>query len=67
MEQGNHVCSLPVSLWREAVDAHFPDSAWITMRRETLDELARFKNRHALPTWDATVTALLAEIAQEES
>ena len=61
------VCSLPVSVWREAVDAHFPNSAWITLRRETLDELARFKNRRALPTWDATVTALLAEIPQDQS
>jgi Family of unknown function (DUF6084) len=52
---------LPVSLWREAVDAHFPDAAWITMSRQTLDDLIRFKTRHALPTWDATVAALLAE------
>ena len=51
---------LPVSQWREAVDAHFPDTAWITMSRHTLDELGRFKSRHALPTWDATVLALLA-------
>ncbi len=40
---------LPVSQWREAVDAHFPDTAWITMTRKTLDELGRFKSRHALP------------------
>ncbi len=52
-------CGLPVSVWREAVDAHFPDSAWIRMSRRTLDELARFKTRHALPTWDATLQALL--------
>ena len=58
---------LPVSLWREAVDAHFPDTAWITMSRQTLDELSRFKTRHALPTWDATVAALLAQAGQEES
>jgi hypothetical protein len=51
---------LPVALWREAIDMHFPDSAWIRMSRYTLDELLRFKNREALPTWDATITALLA-------
>lgn len=56
-------CRLPVSVWREAVDVHFPDSGWITMSRQTLDELQRFKTRRALPTWDATVTALLAEAA----
>ena len=58
---------LPVSQWREAVDAHFPDTAWITMSRQTLDELGRFKSRNALPTWDATMLALLAQAGQEES
>ena len=52
-------CGLPAKVWREAVDAHFPDSAWVTMSRDTLDQLMRFKTRHALPTWDATLRALL--------
>jgi Family of unknown function (DUF6084) len=51
---------LPVSVWREAIDVHFPDSAWIRMSLRTLDELQRFKSSQALPTWDATITALLA-------
>ena len=51
-------------MWREAVDAHFPDSAWVTMSRHTLDELMRFKTRHALPTWDATLRALLTRAAE---
>jgi hypothetical protein len=55
---------MPVSLWREAVDAHFPNSAWIRMSRPVLDELLRYKSRRALPTWDATIESLLAEAAQ---
>lgn len=55
---------LPVSLWREAVDAHFPNSAWIRMSRPVMDELLRYKSRRALPTWDATIESLLAEAAQ---
>ena len=54
---------LPVSLWREAIDVHFPNSAWIRMSLHTLDELQRFKTRQALPTWDATLAALLARAA----
>jgi len=57
---------LPVSVWREAVDVHFPDSAWVRMSRQTLDELQRFKSRHALPTWDATLSALLRRAAGED-
>jgi hypothetical protein len=52
---------LPVPVWREMVDTYFPDRAWITLSRATLDELARFKTRRALPTWDTTVSALLGD------
>jgi hypothetical protein len=55
---------LPVSLWREAIDTHFPNSAWIRMSLQTLDELQRFKTRQALPTWDATLAALLARAGE---
>ena len=58
-------CRLPVSLWREAIDMHFPDSAWIRMSLHTMDGLQRFKNRQALPTWDATIAALLAKADEE--
>jgi len=56
---------LPVAVWREAIDMHFPNSAWIRMSHQTLDDLVRYKNREALPTWDATITALLAQADAE--
>jgi hypothetical protein len=40
---------------------HFPGRAWLPCNRETLDALSAFKARRALPTWDATLTALMAE------
>jgi Family of unknown function (DUF6084) len=55
---------LPVAVWRQAIDAHFPNSGWIRMSRQTLDELQRFKTRQALPTWDATISALLARATE---
>src|SRR5712691_993475 len=57
---------LPLNVWQEAIDVHFPDSAWIKMSRSTLDELLRFKSHAALPTWDATIAALLS-LAGENS
>jgi hypothetical protein len=56
-------CRIPVSVWREAIDAHFPNSAWVKMSNQTLEDLQRFKNRRALPTWEATLQALLAQAA----
>jgi hypothetical protein len=55
---------LPVSLWREAIDAHFPGTGWIRLSTATIDELLLFKNRKALPTWEATMQALLATAAE---
>jgi Family of unknown function (DUF6084) len=50
---------MPVKVWREAVDVHFPNSAWLRVRRDTLDALQLFKSRNALTSWDSTLAALL--------
>ena len=50
---------MPVTVWQELVDAHFPNSAWLRCSRETLDALSAYKAQNALPTRDATLTALL--------
>jgi hypothetical protein len=55
---------MPVSVWQELVDLHFPGSAWLRCSHGTLDALSAFKAKRALPTWDATLTALLAEAGQ---
>lgn len=57
---------MPVSVWRELVDAHFPGSAWLRCSRDTLDALSQYKARNALPTWDATLTELLAAAGGSE-
>ena len=51
---------MPVRVWQDVVSEHFPGSAWLRCTTETLDALSAFKAEHALPTWDATLSALLA-------
>ncbi len=58
---------MPVSVWQDVVDFHFPGSAWLRCTRETLDALSAFKARHALPTWDATLRALLGTASMAET
>ena len=55
---------LPVAVWREAVDAHFPNAAWIRLSTHTMEELQRYKALRALPTWESAVLALLEQAAQ---
>jgi hypothetical protein len=58
---------MPVALWRGLVEAHFPGRAWLACRRDTLDALAAYKARHALPTWDAALQALLGQEREPDS
>jgi hypothetical protein len=54
-------CRMPVRVWQDVVDEHFPGSAWLRCTTDTLDALSEFKAARALPTWDATLVALLKE------
>jgi Family of unknown function (DUF6084) len=50
---------MPVAVWRQAMDRHFPNSAWLRCSREQFERLWEYRSRHALTSWDATVAALL--------
>lgn len=50
---------LPVALWREAIDRHFPGAAWLRLSRERFQRLQAYRSRRALPSWDAVVDELL--------
>jgi len=52
---------LPVAVWRDLMEAHFPGSEWVRMRRDTVDALAHLRSLLGLTSWDDVVTALLAE------
>jgi hypothetical protein len=56
---------LPVSVWREMIDAFFPNQGWLLMRRETIDALRRYRGREALVTWDDTMERLLKEAGED--
>jgi hypothetical protein len=55
---------LPVPLWRQLMDAYFPGSGWLRLRRDTLDMLQRAKVRRALATWDDVVVALMRDAGE---
>lgn len=58
-EEAGH--RLPVSVWRAAMDEHFPGAGWLRLRRDVLDRLAAFRSARTLPTWDDAVERLLKE------
>src|SRR5271169_1307420 len=54
---------LPVSVWREAIDAHFPNAAWIKVGALTFDDRIRYKSAKGLATWEAVILDLLSRAA----
>src|SRR3954447_26924321 len=50
---------LPVRVWRETLEAHFRDTAWLRVRKDSFDRLAAFKARNALATWEDALDTLL--------
>ncbi|WP_433567470.1 DUF6084 family protein [Nocardia sp. CA-151230] len=52
--------NMPVSVWRDLMAAHFPDTGWVRLSRETLDALSAFKSGRGLLGYDQAVRELLA-------
>jgi hypothetical protein len=50
---------MPGQLWRELMDHHWPNSAWIALHRDVFDRLCEFKRRNGLPTWEQALDRLL--------
>jgi hypothetical protein len=54
---------LPVAVWREMMDRHFPGAAWLRVRRDVFERLHAYRGRHALMSWEDTFDSLLREDA----
>ena len=55
---------LPVAVWRQMIASHFPNSGWIRLDQDVLDEIADFRARRGLISWDETVRMLLADVGE---
>jgi len=50
---------LPVKVWREMMDAYYPNSAWLSLRRDVFERVYEYKVRHGIPSWEEALTRLL--------
>jgi hypothetical protein len=57
---------LPVAVWKQMMDLHFPNSAWLSLRRDTFEQLYEYKMRHGLPTWEHAIMRMLAAEGAEK-
>jgi len=55
---------LPLELWRRVIDAHFPNRAVLSLRREVFERLNRYRSQHGLVRWDDAVEQLLGAASE---
>jgi hypothetical protein len=58
---------LPVAVWKETMERHFPGSAWLRVDKATFDRLCTYKSTRALPTWAEVFDELLPPVREAES
>jgi hypothetical protein len=51
---------LPVQVWRDMMDAYYPGSAWLCLRRDVFERLYDYKVRNGIPTWEEALENVLA-------
>lgn len=57
---------MPVSVWRDLIDLHFPNTGWVRLGHDTIDALVAYKSAHGMLGIDAAVTDLLAARTVED-
>jgi hypothetical protein len=58
---------LPVRVWKEMMNLYYPNTAWLTVRRDVIDRLRQYKMRHAFTSWEQTLERLLDQAELNES
>jgi hypothetical protein len=53
--------SLPVRVWRETMEHHFPGTAWLRLPKRSFDQLCAYKARHSLASWEQAIDELTGE------
>lgn len=57
---------LPVQTWKGLMDHHYPNTVWLTLRRDTFQRLHAFKRSSGIATWEQTIERLLPSPEKEE-
>ncbi len=58
---------MPVSVWRNLIEQHFPNTGWLRLNRDTVDALAGYRSAHGLLSHDEAITSLLERASEDVS
>ncbi|MGB7136186.1 MAG: DUF6084 family protein [Acidobacteriaceae bacterium] len=57
---------VPVQVWQEAIAAHYGETAWLRLPKETLERLHRFRTARGIAGWDRVLTLLMDQAERAE-
>ncbi|QBD82548.1 hypothetical protein EPA93_43890 [Ktedonosporobacter rubrisoli] len=57
--------SLLVTLWQEMIASYYPQSSWLRLRKDVLDQLQQYKAKHGFPSWEEALGHLLQASNEE--
>jgi hypothetical protein len=52
---------LPVQVWKQMMDIYYPNSVWLSLRKDVFDRLYRYKVRRGIPTWEQALESILPD------
>jgi hypothetical protein len=55
------VYRMPVSVWKNMMDEHYPNTAFVSLQRDVFDRLNEYKQSAGVSTWDQAIEKLLAK------
>jgi Family of unknown function (DUF6084) len=59
---------MPVNVWREMMEHHYPQTAWLRLPRDVFDKLYAYKREHGMTSWEQVIERLLCNehVASEQ-
>lgn len=51
--------AFPIAVWKEMMDFYYPNTAWLSLRRDVFERLLAYKSGHGIPTWEQTIESML--------
>jgi hypothetical protein len=55
---------LEIKTWKDLMDAYYPNSAWLALRRDAFEKLYQYKMREGIPTWEEVVNRALTAVSE---
>ena len=55
---------LPVKVWKDLMEMYYPNSAWLSLHRDTFEKLYQFKVREGITTWEEALERALSALPE---